>query len=148
MKKSRHTAILELIREENIETQSELAERLREMGYPATQSTICRDIRDLHLQKEPRANGRFCYTSKEETGNDFLDRLTRILRQSIDHVDSAGNLVVVKTLPGVANAAAAAIDNMQNTDIVGTIAGDDTILIILRTQEDARKLMQEIDKRL
>lgn len=146
MKNERQNLILSIISEEVIETQEQLIERLRERGVGSTQATVSRDIKQLHLIKEPAGGGRYRYAvSAHKTRLNFADRLQTILRESIIGVDYAQNLVVLKTMPGLAGAAGAAFDGMEITQMVGSIAGDDTVLVIMRDAESAVEFCAEIN---
>ena len=145
MKNDRQEQILAIIAEESIDTQEQLINRLQEKGIPSTQATISRDIKQLHLVKEPYGGGRYRYAvSAQKTKLNFADRLQIILRESIVDVDYAQSIVVLKTLPGLANAAASAFDGMDMPSKVGTLAGDDTVMIIMRSNESAKELCREI----
>ena len=145
MKNDRQEQILAIIAEESIETQEQLINRLQEKGIASTQATISRDIKQLHLVKEPYGGGRYRYAvSAQKTKLNFADRLQIILRESIVDVDYAQSIVVLKTLPGLANAAASAFDGMDMPSKVGTLAGDDTVMIIMRSNESAKELCREI----
>ena len=145
MKNDRQEQILAIIAEESIETQEQLINRLQEKGIPSTQATISRDIKQLHLVKEPYGGGRYRYAvSAQKTKLNFADRLQIILRESIVDVDYAQSIVVLKTLPGLANAAASAFDGIDMPSKVGTLAGDDTVMIIMRSNESAKELCREI----
>ena len=145
MKNDRQEQILAIIAEESIETQEQLINRLQEKGIPSTQATISRDIKQLHLVKEPYGGGRYRYAvSAQKTKLNFADRLQIILRESIVDVDYAQSIVVLKTLPGLANAAASAFDGTDMPSKVGTLAGDDTVMIIMRSNESAKELCREI----
>ena len=145
MKNDRQEQILAIIAEESIETQEQLINRLQEKGIPSTQATISRDIKQLHLVKEPYGGGRYRYAvSAQKTKLNFADRLQIILRESIVDVDYAQSIVVLQTLPGLANAAASAFDGMDMPSKVGTLAGDDTVMIIMRSNESAKELCREI----
>ena len=145
MKNDRQEQILAIIAEESIETQEQLINRLQEKGIPSTQATISRDIKQLHLVKEPYGGGRYRYAvSAQKTKLNFADRLQIILRESIVDVDYAQSIVVLKTQPGLANAAASAFDGMDMPSKVGTLAGDDTVMIIMRSNESAKELCREI----
>ena len=149
MKYGRHAKILEIIRQNIVETQEELVTALRQEGYDATQATVSRDIRELRLIKVAAPGGGYRYaTSAGETGSsDTESRLNIILGESMTEVDYALNQVVVKTLPGMANAAAAAVDScIANHSIVGSIAGDDTILLIMRDEKEAVKLVSYLNR--
>jgi transcriptional regulator of arginine metabolism len=141
MKFKRQAAIVDLIGKQEIKTQEELSEKLKEHGFTATQATISRDIKELQLVKVASESGGYCYSTPDSGGGSLhLPRLKNIFRECVIKVDRAQNLVVVKTLVGMANAAAAAIDAMKIDTIVGTLAGDDTILIIMRTNDEAEHL--------
>ncbi len=137
MKNSRHTRILEIIGENVIETQDDLIEKLRESGYPVTQATVSRDIKQLGLIKTATKDGGYKYTvaRNESSGNE--NKLKNIMRETILSAQNAENIVVIKTFAGMANAAAAALDSLAGEAIVGSIAGDDTIFIVVRNDEDA-----------
>lgn len=145
-KNSRHNQIIELIEKYNIETQEELVFRLNDMGYDVTQSTVSRDIRDLNLTKISIDGGRQKYTCS--TGNQQVlnEKYTRVLRDGFVSMDTAPGLLVVKTVSGMAMAVAAAIDAMKLKEIIGSIAGDDTIMCAVKTSEDARTVMNAISK--
>lgn len=145
MKNDRQEKILAIIASESIETQEQLIARLKDYGVTSTQATISRDIKQLHLIKEPAGGGRYRYAvSAHKTKLNFADRLQTILRESIISVDYAQNLVVLKTMPGLAGAAAAAFDGMEIGQMVGTIAGDDTVLVVMRDAESAAEFCNEI----
>ncbi len=136
MKNSRHTRILEIISDYVIETQDDLIEKLRESGYPVTQATVSRDIKQLGLIKTATKDGGYKYTVARSENNNNDNKFT-IMRETIRTVQNAQNIVVVKTLPGMANAAATSLDALAGEAIVGSIAGDDTIFIVVRNNEDA-----------
>ncbi len=145
MKNDRQEMILAIIAAEPIETQEQLIARLRERGVASTQATISRDIKELHLVKEPAGGGRYRYAvSAQKTKLNFADRLQTILRESIVGVDYAQNIVVLKTMPGLAGAAGAAFDGMDIPRMVGSIAGDDTVMIVMRDTAGAAELCAEI----
>ena len=149
MKNDRQSQLLQIISEENIETQEQLLERLQARGIRSTQETISRDIKELHLIKEPAGQGRYRYAvSVHKTKLNFADRLRTIFRESILGVDCAQNLVVLKTMPGLASAAAAAIDSMEISYMVGSLAGDDTVLLIMRDLDDAVEFSNEVKEML
>lgn len=140
MKNKRHDAILEIIREKDITTQEELQKELSERGIEVTQATVSRDIRRLHLAKRQIPGGKSIYVIPAGTGTGTAQdnqRFLRVLQDSIRDVDFAQNIMVIKTESGMAMAAAAAIDSIPNTGIMGCIAGDDTIIAVLKTTEDA-----------
>lgn len=140
MKFQRQAAILKIINENEIKTQEDLSALVCAAGFPATQATISRDIKELRLVKVATSDNSYKYAAPNKHNNSgYMTRLKNIFKECVIHIDRAQNLVVLKTLNGMANAAAAAMDAMEIDDIVGTIAGDDTILIILRTSDDAEK---------
>lgn len=136
---------MEIISKTNVETQEQLLSLLREAGFSGTQATISRDIKELRLIKVASHSGGYQYSTPDQSGSvTHMTRLKNIFRECVVKVDRAQNLVVLKTLVGMANAAAAAIDAMKIRDIVGTLAGDDNILVILRTNEDAEKFCEMV----
>ena len=146
MKSSRQDEILRIIREKDVETQEELAEELRKNGYKVTQATVSRDIRELKLIKVAANGGGFKYAKPERHETAVSDRLTRILNDSLVNVDFSGNMIVVKTLSGSANVAAEALDNLGWEEILGTIAGDNTIFIVARDAADTAEITNRIRK--
>ena len=141
MKSSRHAKILEIINRQPIETQDELLEALSREGCKVTQATISRDIKDLRLVKTLGTDGRYRYTASQDNTVDIRSSFSHLLITSVLSIDRAQNIVVVKTLGGMANALCAALDSMGNHSIVGTLAGDDTIFIACRENDDASQLM-------
>ncbi len=138
MKFQRQAKILELIEHNEIETQEELSTRLRDLGYDTTQATVSRDIKELRLIKILSPSGKYRYaTSTQEAENSFVSRLQNIFRECVTSVDAAQNIVVIKTLPALASAAAVAIDAMRVPNVVGSISGDDTVFIVMRDNESA-----------
>lgn len=137
MKKGRHEAILALIKKENIGTQDELMQRLNEMGYKVTQATVSRDIKALKLVKTPFEAGQYRYTVSLGEGEDYSGKYYSILSHSVTEVNFAGNMVVVKCFSGMAQAACAAIDSLMLDNIVGTLAGDDTIFVLCKDDANA-----------
>ena len=149
MKNDRQAALLEIITQETIETQEQLLNCLRQRGYKSTQATVSRDIKELHLVKEPVGQGRYRYAvSVHRTSLNFADKLRTIFRESVLSIDHAQNIVVIKTMPGLANAAAAALDGMGHASIVGTLAGDDTVLLIMRDNVNASDFCAQVDDQL
>ncbi len=145
MKNSRQDKILEIIAAEPVETQEQLLEKLREHGIASTQATISRDIKQLHLIKEPTGDGRSRYAvSAQKIRLSFAGRLQVILRESILSADRAANLVVVKMMPGLGPAAGAAFDGMEIPAVVGTVSGDDTVLVVLRDDASAGEFCREL----
>lgn len=144
MKFQRQAKILELIEHNEIETQEELSVRLRDLGYDTTQATVSRDIKDLRLIKILSPSGKYRYaTSTQEAENSFVGRLQNIFRECVTSVDAAQNIVVIKTLPALASAAAMAIDAMRVPKVVGTISGDDTVFIVMRDNESALEFCED-----
>lgn len=148
MKKSRHEKIRELIGQYEIETQEELAERLKKEGYQVTQATVSRDIRELKLSKISSADGRQKYVmyEREKEDSQLGDKYTRVLKDGYTSMDVAQNILVMKTVSGMAMAVAAAVDAMKMPEIVGCIAGDDTIMIAIRTADDTVLVTDKIEK--
>lgn len=144
MKNERQEKILEIIASEPIETQKQLVERLRASGCAGTQATVSRDIKQLHLVKEPFGGGRYRYAVAPSVSSDHLRRLQTILRESLTSVDCAQNIVVLKTIPGLANGAASAFDERTVPGMVGSLAGDDTVIIVMRDDAAALALCSEI----
>ena len=137
MKKNRHQKLKELVEQYEIETQDELAEKLKEAGFDVTQATVSRDIRELKLTKVPTGNGRQKYTILVHSDHYLSDKYIRVLKDGYVSMDVAQNILVVKTVSGMAMAVAAAIDAIKLKEIVGCIAGDNTIMAAMRSQEDA-----------
>ncbi len=146
MKSKRQNEIIEIISTADIETQEELAAALRERGYPITQATVSRDIRELRLIKVTSKSGGYKYAKPVRHEVAVSERLTRILADSLIHVEAAANLVVVKTLSGSANVAAEALDNLGWAEIIGTIAGDNTIFIAAKSNDEADIITVRIRK--
>ena len=149
MKNERQARILEIIEREAIDTQEQLQVRLQEQGIVCTQATISREIKQLHLIKEPMGQGRYRYAvSVQRNRLNVADKLRTIFRESIVSVDSAQNIVVIKTMAGLANAAAAALDSMSVPYMVGSLAGDDTVILIMRDENSARGFCDEVHEML
>ena len=149
MKNDRQSIILEIITDENIETQEQLLERLQARGITSTQATISRDIKQMHLIKEPVGQGVYKYAvSGNRTKLNFAEKLRTIFRQSITSIDCAQNLVVVKTMPGLASAACAALDDMNIIYMLGSLAGDDTAFLVMKDTESAVSFCKEIREML
>lgn len=144
MKSSRHSKILEIINEYPIETQDELLSRLKTEGYKVTQATISRDIKDLRLVKTLGSDGKYRYTEAQASSSEIRSNFDQLFLSSVVSMDLAQNIVVIKTLSGMANAVCAALDSTGNSAIVGTIAGDDTIFVACRTDEHARLLVSTL----
>ena len=146
MKSERQNEIIRIITSNDIFTQEELAEQLRTLGYQVTQATISRDIRELRLMKVSAPGGGFKYAKPERIEIAVSERLARILSDSLVSVDCSGNIIVVKTLSGSANVAAEALDTLAWHEILGTIAGDNTIFVVVRNEADATEITARIRK--
>ena len=145
MKSQRQAKILEIISNKNIETQEQLLAELQAEGFRGTQATISRDIKELRIVKELTSLGTYRYTiSASDLGSTFSARLNTIFRECVISFDYAQNIIVVRTLPGLASAAGSAIDAMNLNTIVGTLAGDDTVMIVMRDTNAAATLCGEI----
>ena len=144
MKNARQNKILELIEEYEISTQEALIQKLSEHGFESTQTTISRDIRQLRLIKGPTGRGTYKYVAPEvRRGNDAPGH-NSALTDAVLKIEAAQNIVVVKTMAGMANAIAVCIDSLQIKDIIGSVAGDDTILLVLKTAEKAQDVETEL----
>jgi arginine repressor len=144
MKSRRHAKILEIIAKNNIETQEDLSDFLEREGFHVTQATISRDIRELKLTKVAGKAGRQKYVSLGESYADMREKYVRIFQDGFVSMDMAQNILVIKTASGMAMAVAAALDAMDCHEIVGSIAGDDTIMCAVRTVEDTEQLMKRL----
>ena len=142
MKAKRQALIREIVEAQSIQTQEELAEALRAHGLVVTQATVSRDIREMHLLKVLAEDGSYRYATMEKSDSGMNDRLIRMLTDSVVEMNSANNLIVIHTLPGSAHVAAEAIDNLKWPETIGTIAGDNTILVIVRTTEEVDTVMK------
>ncbi|MGN1386691.1 MAG: transcriptional regulator AhrC/ArgR [Bacillus sp. (in: firmicutes)] len=141
-KGQRHIKIREIIANNDIETQDDLVDELKKAGYNVTQATISRDIKELHLVKVPLMDGKYKYSLPADQRFNPLQKLKRALMDAFVSIDSTSHLLVMKTLPGNAHAIGALIDKLDWNEILGTICGDDTILIICRHPEDAEVITQ------
>jgi len=146
MKYRRHSKILNIIEHNAIETQEELAKTLKKQGFDVTQATVSRDIKELRLIKILSKDGKYKYSSIEHADTPILNRFMNVFRDCVLSLDYANGIIVVKTLIGSANAAAAAIDALKIAEIVGTIAGDDTIFMLLRNEKDAENTLNVFRK--
>ena len=135
---------MELIEKYDIDTQDELCKRLEEAGFSVTQATVSRDINNLHLYKKNLGNGRQKYAIDVDNDHELDEKYRRVLTDGFVSIDMAQNILVIKTVSGMAMAVAAAIDSLKFTEIVGTIAGDDTIMMAIRTVEDTKAVMAKI----
>lgn len=145
MKSQRQAKILEIITNQNVETQEQLLAALQDAGFRGTQATISRDIKDLRIVKELTSLGTYRYTaSSNELSGTFSTRMNTIFRECVVSVDYAHNLIVIRTLPGLASAAASAIDAMNISAVVGSLAGDDTVMVVMRDMNAAASFCGEI----
>ena len=144
MKGNRHQKIIELVDNYEIETQEELADRLRQEGFQVTQATVSRDIRALKLSKVSCGNGRQKYVALKQDDTHLNAKYIRVLKDGFISMDKAQNILVIKTVSGMAMAVATAIDAMELEYVVGSIAGDDTIMVAVRTSDDTQTVMNKI----
>ena len=142
MKGKRQTLIREIVESQNIQTQEELAEALRQHGMVVTQATVSRDIKELHLLKVLAEDGGYRYATMEKGEQGANDRLIRMLADSVVDMAYANNLIVIHTLPGSAHVAGEAVDSLKWPEILGTIAGDNTILVIVRSNDDVDDIIR------
>ena len=148
MKIARHAEIIKLISQYEIETQEELAAKLNESGFSVTQATVSRDIRQLNLTKMPTENGHFRYVLMQKQDQKFSEKYSRVLKDAVLSLDVAQNILVIKTVSGMAMAAAAALDELNWSEIVGCIAGDNTIMCAVRSAEEAVQAVETLKKML
>ena len=146
MKIARHAKIIDLISRNDVETQEELADLLNGEGFRVTQATVSRDIRELKLTKIAMDNGKQKYAVITDADSGMMEKYARVLREGFISMDLAKNIVVIKTVSGMAGAVCAAIDAMKFQEMVGSIAGDDTIICIIRDDEEAIKIMKKLRK--
>lgn len=144
MKSVRQVAILDIIEKQDVETQEELAEALRARGIKVTQATVSRDIKELRLLKVLAPNGAYKYATADKAENGLNERFIRMLAESLLSVTASNNLIVVKTLAGSANVAAEALDSLHWPEILGSLAGDNTILLIIRSNEEVPGVINRI----
>ena len=145
MKGQRQAKIMEIISNRNVETQEQLLAALQEEGFRGTQATISRDIKELRIVKELTSMGTYRYTaSTNEIGNSFTSKLNTIFRECVIGYDYAQNIIVIRTLPGLASAAGSAIDAMNMNAVVGSLAGDDTVMVVMRDNNAAAAFCGEI----
>ena len=148
MKKIRHRKIVEIIERYDVETQEELANYLKDVGFAVTQATVSRDIRELKLSKIPTGSGRQKYVVLKQDDAHMGDKYIRVLKDGFVSMDMAQNILVLKTVSGMAMAVAAAVDALRFPEVVGCIAGDDTIMMAVRTVEETKSLMEKIHRML
>ncbi|MYL61242.1 transcriptional regulator ArgR, partial [Virgibacillus halodenitrificans] len=141
-KLQRHIKIRELITENEVETQDELVSDLKDLGFNVTQATVSRDIKELHLVKVPSTNGSYKYSLPADQRFNPLEKLKRLINDAFVKIEHASHFIILKTLPGNAQAVGALIDNLDWKEIMGTICGDDTCLIICRTEEKAEVIKE------
>ena len=145
MKSQRQAKIMEIISNRNVETQEQLLALLQEEGFRGTQATISRDIKELRIIKELTSLGTYRYTtSANEVGGSFSAKMNTIFRECVTSFDYAQNIIVIRTLPGLASAAGSAIDSMSMNMVVGTLAGDDTVMVVMRDNNSAAAFCGEI----
>ena len=149
MKPKRQAKIMEIISTTNVETQEQLLQELHSCGFTSTQATISRDIKELRIVKELTKFGTYRYTaSAKEVSGSFSARLNAIFRESVTGYDFAQNIVVIRTIPGLATAAATAVDSMELSVVLGTVGGDDTVIIVLRDMDAAAAFCAELKELL
>lgn len=148
MKSKRHEMIARLIAAYDIETQEELAEKLSENGFAVTQATVSRDIKQMRLIKTLNENGSYHYATVREAEADMQERFTQIFAHCVLSVEGAGNLIVIKTITGSASAAAEAVDSLKWSEVIGTIAGDNTIFLAVKDPEAVSELIGKFRKML
>jgi len=146
MKISRHAKIIEIIENMVIETQEELADELKKCGINVTQATVSRDIKELRLIKVLSEDGRYKYAALKEHDSMISERLMKVYQESVLSIDYAGNIIVIKTFPGAAGAVGEAVDVFNISSIVGTIAGDNTIFILIRNQSEIESIVDKFKK--
>ena len=144
MRYSRQNKILELIENNEIETQEKLASMLKESGYEVTQATVSRDIKELQLIKILSSGGKYKYATAIKISAAVSDRFVKIFKETIKSVEFSGNLVVIKTLTGCANAACEALDSLEMSHVIGSIAGDNTIMVVVDDTANVEKLVKEL----
>ena len=148
MKNARQTAILSIIEQNDIETQEELAGKLRDMGIVVTQATVSRDIKELRLLKVLSGSGGYKYATADKAEHGLSERFVRMFKDSVLSVSSAGNIVVLKTLSGSANVAGEAIDAMRLPEILGTMAGDNTVFAVVQNEAEAVETVKRFQEML
>lgn len=146
MKSKRHAKMLELIQEYDIETQEELLKLLCEDGFNVTQATVSRDIKELKLVKTPVGSGKYKYSLGNKNVTDISSNFNALLKNTVLSVEFSSNIIVLKTTSGMAQGICASLDSMNWDDVLGTIAGDDTIFIVARSSNKAVTLVSELKK--
>lgn len=145
MRYARQNKILEIIEQNEVDTQEKLSELLKESGYDVTQATISRDIKELQLIKTLSSSGKYMYAVGVTQDNPASSRFVKIFRETIKSVEAAGNIIVIKTLSGCANAACEAIDTLNLPNVMGSIAGDNTIFIVVDSEEHSQEFLDEFN---
>lgn len=148
MKITRHAKILEIISQKDIETQEELVDELRRLGMDVTQATVSRDVKELKLIKVLSSTGKYKYAAISQGESILSEKLINIFAQTVIHIDYVGNIIVIKTISGSANAAGEAIDSLNWDGFVGSVAGDNTIFVLARSPEKAQELVVRFKKLL
>ena len=147
MKSARHEKIIELIQQYDIDTQEELAARLNEAGFKVTQATVSRDIKEMQLVKIPYGTGRYRYAFPPESNHLHNEsKMQRLFREVVKRIEFSENMVVIKTQPGAGSSVAFCLDNAHWDEIMGTIAGDDTVFVVVRHKEFAEDIVQRMDE--
>jgi transcriptional regulator of arginine metabolism len=144
LKTARHEKIMELIRDYQIDTQEELASRLNDAGFKVTQATVSRDIRALKMTKVSGKDGKSYYAILKDMPSTLTDKYTRVLNEALMSMDVGANLLVIHTVPGMAMGVGAALDALKWEEVLGCIAGDDTVMCACRTAEDAQTVMERV----
>ncbi len=146
MKSKRQEKILEIVRSRSVGTQEELMDYLQQAGFVATQATVSRDIKELRLVKTQNAGGAYCYAAPQKEGEAISGQFHSLFADAVQSVDYAGNIVVVRCLAGMAQAVCAAMDSIRHEEVVGTLAGEDTFICIVKTEEKAIALTEKLKK--
>jgi transcriptional regulator of arginine metabolism len=146
MKSTRQAAILNLIEKMDVRTQKELADKLKQQGFSVTQATVSRDIKEMRLLKVQSGMGDYKYATADQAEHSVSDRFVRMFVDSVISIQSAGNIIVIKTLSGSANVAGEAIDSMRWPEILGTLSGDNTIFVIVHNPEDADEVVKKFNE--
>ena len=146
MKTRRHAKILELIKAQDIDTQEELLRNLRACGFDVTQATVSRDIKELRLVKSLSGNGRYKYSTGRENAKDISSKFYSLFGDSVLHVEAAGNMIVIKCMNGMAQAVCASMDTLNFEGFIGTLAGEDTIFIVCKSEQVAEDRQNDLRK--
>jgi len=146
VKPERQLKILEIISQKEIKTQEELSNELKKLGYNVTQATVSRDIKELRLIKTASSTGGYKYATMEKTREGIEERLHKLFTSAVLSMQSANNIIVIKTISGSANTVAVVVDALKNPDIVGCVAGDDTILVVVSSTDAVQNVMDTFQK--